>query len=116
MSESHLDLIKLILPEFLVDHFEIVRVEQIPTRIDIYLDENKGVPQELKSKGLISHGFHKQSKIKDFPIRGKQVNLYIRRRRWLDKSTNEVVSRNWELTAKGSRMTEEFAAFLKGIG
>ncbi len=109
------DLLKLLLPDFLVDHFEVVKLESLNSRIDIYLEERIEVPQEFSSEQLISHGFHKQATVKDFPIRGKQVYLYVKRRRWLNKDTKEVVSRDWNLLAKGTRMTAEFASFLKGI-
>ncbi len=41
--------------------------------------------------------------------------LHIKRRRWTEKQTNLIVQRDWNLVSKGSRMTEEFAAFLKEI-
>jgi len=107
--------LKLVLPEFLVDNFQITKVEEYSSIIEIYLEENKILPEEFKEVSLISHGFHKQIKIKDFPMRGKQVNLNIKRRRWLNKQTNDVVSTDWKLIAKGTRMTEEFASFLKGL-
>jgi len=108
-------ILKLLLPAFLVDNFQIIKTEEFSNKIDIYLEENTGVPQEYKPADFISHGLHKQVKIKDFPIRGKQVTLYVKRRRWLNKVTKEVVSRDWNLLAKGTRMTDEFASFLKGI-
>jgi len=110
------DLLPLLLPSFLIEHFTIDKIESISGRIDIYLSENAVIPEEFRGQRLISHGFHKQSTIKDFPIRAKQVYLYIKRRRWLNKATQEVVSRDWNLAAKGTRMTEDFADFLKGIG
>lgn len=115
MSAEIKSLMKLILPEFLVNHFDIVQVNEISSRIDIYLEEQNEVPDEFKNLKLISHGFHKQSVIKDFPIRGRQVYLYVKRRRWLIKDTKEVVSRDWNVVSKGTRMTDEFASFLKGI-
>jgi len=108
-------ILKLVLPEFLVDNFQIKNVQEIPNRIDIYLEENMILPKEYEAKDFISHGFHKQTQIKDFPLRGKQVTLYIKRRRWLNKLTKEVISKDWNLIAKGTRMTDEFATFLKGI-
>lgn len=108
-------ILKLVLPSFLVDNFQIIKVEEFPSIIEIYLEENKVSPQPKESVSFISHGFHKQIKIKDFPLRGKQVNLNIKRRRWLNKDTKEVVSTDWDLIAKGTRMTDEFASFLKGI-
>jgi len=112
MSAEIKSLLKLILPEFLIDNFQITKVEEISSRIDIYLEENKDVPS---GADYISHGFHKQIRVKDFPLRGKQVNLYVKRRRWLNKVTKEVVSKDWDLLAKGTRMTEEFASFLKEL-
>jgi len=115
MNTDLQSILKLLLPEFLIDNFQIMKVEEIAQRIDIYLEENMILPSEFNQADYISHGFHKQTKIKDFPIRGKQVALYIKRRRWLNKTTNEVISKDWNLIAKGTRMTEEFATFLKGI-
>ncbi|MGL5262175.1 MAG: ISAon1 family transposase N-terminal region protein, partial [Bacteroides sp.] len=38
-----------------------------------------------------------------------------KRRRWLNKSTGQLVQRDWSLVAKGTRLTAEFASFLKEI-
>jgi len=107
-------MMELLLPSFLVDHFEIVKVERLGS-IHIYLEEQNRLPEGYSEKDLVSHGFHKEAKIKDFPIRGKQVLLHVRRRRWKDKKSSEIISRNWKVVAKGTRMTEEFAIFLKGL-
>jgi hypothetical protein len=114
--ETHLDLLKLVLPELLVEHFELLRSRQETEILHLYFDE-KGIPPiEYASKILVSKGFHKQIVIQDFPLRGKRVFLHIRRRRWTDKVTNEIIQRDWNVVAKGSRLTEEFAIFLKEIG
>ncbi|NOQ74564.1 MAG: transposase [Crocinitomix sp.] len=115
MNTDLQSILKLVLPEFLVDNFEITKIEESSSRIELYLEENKTLPQEFISGSFILHGFHKQIKIKDFPMRGKQVNLNIKRRRWLNKKTNEVISTDWKLIAKGTRMTDEFASFLKEL-
>ena len=107
-------MMELMLPLFLVDHFEIVKVERSSV-IHIYLEEQDKLPESYKREEFVSHGFHKEAKIKDFPIRGKQVLLHVKRRRWKDKKSSEIVSRDWNVVAKGTRMTEEFAIFLKGL-
>ena len=106
---------ELMLPSFLVDHFEIMKTETVLSEIHIYLEENNTVPEGYKPEDLVSHGFHKESKIKDFPIRGKQVLLHVKRRRWKHKESSEIISRDWDVIAKGTRMTQEFAIFLKGL-
>lgn len=80
-----------------------------------YFEELNKPPIEHATKALVSKGFHDEITAQDFPLRGKRVFLHIKRRRWTDKQTQGVVQRNWNLVAKGSRMTEEFAAFLKEI-
>jgi len=48
-------------------------------------------------------------------LRGKPVLLHIKRRRWTLVDSGEVIKRDWNLVAKGTRITSEFASFLKGI-
>lgn len=60
---------------------------------------------------MISHGFHKEIIVEDFPLRGKVVLLHITRRRWLNKTTQKVVYRDWNLVAQATRMTVGFTVF-----
>ena len=43
------------------------------------------------------------------------IYLHVKRRRWTDKGSGEIIQRDWNLVAQGTRMTTEFAAFLKEI-
>lgn len=113
--DNYLDLLKLILPEFLINHFDLVKNTKNGEVMHLYFEERKTVPKEEVSRTLIAHGFHKEVTIQDFPLRGNTVYFHVKRRRWLDKATNEVVQRDWNLVAQGTRMTAEFAAFLKEI-
>ena len=106
---------ELVLPLYLVDHFKIVKIDTECIKTAIYLEENNQIPEGYKSEELVSHGFHNKSEIRDFPIRGKQVLLCVKRRRWKHKKTSEIISRDWEVVAKGTRMTEDFALFLKEL-
>lgn len=108
-----LDLLKLLLPELLITHFNIVSHSIEQDTVHLYFEEKKDTPQEEKHRSLIAHGFHKEITVQDFPLRGKKVFLHIKRRRWLDKTTRQAVQRDWNLVAQGTRMTIEFAAFLK---
>ena len=111
--DSYIDLLKLVLPELLVTHFDLVNNSIKDKVLHLYFEEKKAIPKEFSSRIVISHGFHKEITIQDFPLRGKTVYLHIKRRRWLDKTTKEVIQRDWDLVAQGTRMTVEFAAFLK---
>ena len=113
--DNYIELLKLILPEFLVQHFDLVKTDKKNEVMHLYFEERNVIPQEEHHPVLISHGFYDESTIQDFPLRGNAVYLHVKRRRWLDKNTREVVKRDWDLVAKGTRLTSEFASFLKEI-
>lgn len=109
------ELLKLILPEYLVEHFNITKVEESNSRLDIYFEEKNDYGNQLTDRLLISKGFYPMATIEDFPLRGKSVKLHVQRRRWTDKQTGEIITRNWNVIAEGTRMTKEFSEFLKKI-
>jgi hypothetical protein len=113
--EGYLDLIKMILPTILVEHFDLVNSKQIGEKLNLFFEEKNEIPNELKARQLVSKGFHKEITVQDFPLKGMFVFFHIKSRRWTDKETNEIVQRDWNLVASGTRMTNEFAAFLKSI-
>lgn len=113
--ESHYELLKLFLPELLVDYFDLTKSKQEGDLLHLFFEEQNKPPIEHSSKSLLSKGFHEEITVQDFPLRGKNVFLHIKRRRWIDVQTTTIVQRDWNLVAKGSRMTEEFADFLKEI-
>ena len=108
-----LDLLSMVLPEGILDYFKVIKSEKSNTLIEIWLEEKPA--QFIDSISVHSNGFYKSIIVKDFPIRSKAVHLHIRRRRWVDSVTNKSILRNWDLVASGSRMTVEFATFLKGV-
>lgn len=113
LLDSYIDLLKFVLPELLVTHFDLINNTTKDKVLHLYFEEKVDIPKEFGSRIIISHGFHKEISIQDFPLRGKTVYLHIKRRRWLEKSSKQVVQRDWNLVAQGTRMTVEFAAFLK---
>lgn len=113
--ETDLNLARLILPVGITAYFTISKVEEKEKEVNIYLTENNDKPEEYSSEKLTSKGFFDEIKVQDFPLRGRNVYLFIKRRRWVVDSTGDIVYRNWEHIAKGTRMTKEFAAFLKAI-
>jgi transposase len=110
-----LELAKLFFPEGVLDFFDIKDFKEEKGKIHIYLEERNILPEEYKSEQAISKGFIDEVIIEDFPLRGKEVLLHIKRRKWQLKQSGKSIRRNWKLTAKGIKMTAEFADFLKGI-
>ena len=115
MHESLYPLLDLVLPQGLKDYFELKDYQQSEEEIHIYLEEFNHQPDGYEKTQLTSKGFFNEVIIQDFPLRGKQVFMHIKRRRWIKTGTTQVVQRDWELVAKGTRITKDFASFLKEI-
>jgi hypothetical protein len=110
--ESLSPLLKEVLPAFLVEYFDLVHYTKSDTQFDIFMDEKNIAPFEYEVE---SKGFYPVRKVEDFPLRGKKVILHIKRRRWRKPGSTQSISRDWQLLAKGTRMTKDFADFLKEI-
>lgn len=113
--EQMLSILELILPKEILDHFIVTNLILEPKEVHLYLDERNELPDEYKHEKLISKGFHPEAVIQDFPLRNKALYLHVRRRKWEIESTGKIVSKTWNLMAEGTRYSNEFAAFLKGL-
>lgn len=115
MTQASTTLISLLLPEGILNYFELTKVDKDSSGLHIYLEENNSAPVGYNKADLESKGFFPEISIQDFPIRGQKVALCIKRRRWTVKASGEIIARDWDLIKKGTRMTTEFGLFLKGI-
>jgi len=118
-------LIALFLPEGILDYFEIIDFERTDSnlltynkRLTIFLAEKKTIPEEYTEHVYKASGFMEPRVIEDYPIRNMLVSLSIKRRRWdVDLNGKTVkVSRDWNsIITQGTRISKEFAAFLKEL-
>lgn len=115
LSTTYETLVRLILPEGILEYFELTHVTQTEAGLNIYLEEKNIIPSGYENQRLESKGFLPETNIQDFPIRGHKVALCIKRRRWAVLESGEIITRDWQLVRKGARMTTEFGTFLKGI-
>jgi len=115
LQDTYQTLVQFLLPEGLLDYFELTNVTKGEVGLNIYLEEKNSAPTGYEKQQLESKGFLPETSIQDFPIRGQKVALCVKRRRWEVKETGEIITRDWDLVRKGARMTTEFGTFLKGI-
>lgn len=108
-------ILKSVFPEEITDNFEFVDYKENSNNIEYWLDEREFMSREDYKKGTVrSYGFTDYKTIQDFPIRGRSVYFHVRRRKWIDHSTGEIFTYDFEnLTETGSKLTPEFVAFLK---
>ncbi len=108
-------LAECLLPDEVVNNFDLIDVKVEANSIDVYLDEKKIVPEGYEESELVPNGFTESTTMRDFPLRGKKMTFHIRRRRWLKMPERSNVVKDWQLVAEGTRHSKEFAAFLKGL-
>lgn len=113
LDKQYWDLIVAFLPAGILEYFDLTNIKKEPAGFYIYLEEKNQLPEESKGQSYHSKGFYPEVQIEDFPIRTTKVFLCIKRRRWEDPSSGQTITRDWHLIQTGTRMTKEFAAFLK---
>ncbi|MEG1523361.1 MAG: hypothetical protein RR455_13010, partial [Bacteroidales bacterium] len=111
MNNKDIDLACLVLPREVFEHFELVDIVDNNHQLDLILDEKSAPPSP---RGYSSKGFTERIVIQDFPLRGKPVFLHIRRRKWQNNKTLEMSTNKYDLAHLGTKITREFADFLKG--
>ena len=112
--EKYRLLAECLLPEHMLDWFDLKNVfverKKETKLVHIYLDENELRPDDRTD--IRPNGFTRESVFHDFPIRGHEVLLHIRRRRWLDSENHNVMT-ECEFIQESTRCSTELAAFLK---
>ena len=66
-----LNVLDLILPNEILEHFIVINLMIGPKEVNLYLDKWPDVPDENKDEKLISNGFLPEAVIQDFPLRNK---------------------------------------------
>ncbi len=79
--EHYQQLVQLLLPEGLLNYFDITNTIFYSEALNVHLEEKNLPPQECKLDKLESKGFHPPVMAQDFPIRDKGIFLHVKRRR-----------------------------------
>lgn len=106
---------KLLLPQEVFDYFDITSVSDDGKEVVIYLEEKDIIHHPEGGHVYEKNGFYEAMTVQDYPIRGKRALLRIKRRRWIDKTSGKSIGNDYNLVAKGTRHSVEFAAFLKEL-
>ena len=98
------EIMKLFFPTIVAENFEIVKTEKSEKEetLDLYLDEGKAIPEDLRDKHVVSYGFTDYVTIQDFSIRGYITRLHIRKRKWQEKGTGKIYVKSYDLTSEGT--------------
>ena len=88
MASDTASLLKLFLPDFILEHFDFKGIIVDEETFNIELEELNNPPSEWDGIKVNSNGFFPEIVVQDFPIRGHKVFLHIRRRRWQTTSAD----------------------------
>ena len=114
------ELIRLLVPEDILAHFDYEKLEEISSIIRIDLIEKQDpnhYPKALIGKGeRCLNGYMNPLELQTFPITGKEVFLLLKRRRWKVKGDDTSYFNTYDFDDPGMKATKEFGAFLKEIG
>lgn len=117
-------LIALMLPDGILDYFDLVSFTQEDSgqyvynkKITFFLEEKSIIPEEYRNYKYKASGFMPARIIEDCPVRSSLVDLRVKRRRWDVEIAGKwkKVSRNWKEVQDSTRMSKEYADFLKEI-
>jgi len=82
MQDSFGELLKLLLPEIIVEYFELTSYKKAEEILHLYLKMVNSIAKEYCQHKLSSKGFLEERTVQDFSISGDQVHLHISRRKW----------------------------------
>ncbi len=113
------NILKLIVPEEILNDFEYEGYKEESGVYRIYLKEKDDIahkPRAETNAKIVKDGYHNPIELQTYPLKGKEVYLYLIRRRWKIKGTKKDISNKYKYNEKGIKATKEFGDFLKEIG
>ena len=118
-TELNKMLAKMIVPEEILESFEIEKIEEHSEEYIVELREKRSeLPKSILRKGkAVLDGFMPVLELQSFPIQGKSVYLRLYRRRWKERGGGERnFTNDYNFQEKGMKATRAFGAFLKELG
>jgi len=105
----------MLVPEHILEHFEIWDAHEYKTRWVIEMREKPGrIPSELSDYGDIVHdGYCNPIEVLSHSFVCKPVYLRLYRRRYKRSNRDAHFSNEYDVTLKGVRMVPEMGLFLK---
>jgi len=111
--KEKIDSLKYLLSTIIYAHFDCIEIVECAKEMHLYLIEE---PHKPTSSDFPYHskGFKEEKIIQYYPIRGKAAYLHVKRRKWLELESGNVITNTFDLTHAGTQLTHGFVAFLKG--
>jgi hypothetical protein len=106
---------RMLVPEYILEHFEIYGAEESPSHWMIELREKEDIiPSELQDcQDVVFDGYTNPIETLSHSFVCKPIYLRVYRRRYKQAGSNQHFSNTYDLTLKGVKMVPELGIFLK---
>ena len=107
---------RMLVPDYILENFEIYGAEESPSHWMIELREKEGlIPSELKDSkdNVVFDGYTNPIETLSHSFVCKPIYLKVYRRRYKESGSNKHYSNTYDLTLKGVKMIPELGFFLK---
>jgi len=113
--QSHL--YSLLVPQEILNSFEITSIEEKTEDLFIYLLE-KDICVPNSHGDLVQNGYMNPVELNSFPIVGKRCFLRLTRRKWKARGSDgsASVTNTYDFALEGTKATKLFGSFLKEFG
>lgn len=113
--QSHL--YSLLVPQEILNSFEIATVKEKDEDLFIYLlEKESSIPN--KELDLVLNGYMNPVELNSFPVSGKRCYLRLTRRKWKVRgsSGSSSYTNTYDFALEGTKATKLFGSFLKEFG
>lgn len=113
--QSHL--YSLLVPQEILNSFEITTIEEKEEDLFIYLlEKDSCLPS--KDLDLVQNGYMNPVELNSFPIIGKRCYLRLTRRKWKVRGSDgsRSYTNTYDFAREGTKATKLFGSFLKEFG
>jgi len=106
---------RMLVPEHILEYFEIYGAEEYPSHWMIELREKEGIiPAEISdSKDIVFDGYENPVETLSHSFVCKPIYLRTYRRRYRQSGSNKHYSNTYDLSLKGVKIVPELGIFLK---
>lgn len=114
-DELFLSISKMIVPEFILENFEVSNIKELKNEWVVELEEKQDrIPEVLReSDDVVLDGFCHSIDVLSHSFSLKPVYLRVFRRRWKRSGSDKHYSNTYNLTINGLKMVPELGIFLK---
>ena len=74
-KNPYIELAECLLPEEMVEYFEVVKVEKTKETLDVTLEERDNGVDGYEAGQLRPNGFYEESTVQDYPVRGRKMTF-----------------------------------------